>query len=237
MSHSTGLVDQVTGFCQRELQRLANPDDAAAMAAYMKTEMPFYGVKKPQRIKIVRSVKNRFEISDIDTYTRVIEALWVLPNREEKYIAIQIAQCYPKLVTLESMELYERLVREGAWWDLVDDVAIRLVGKVLLDERIQVRAVTDCWIGDEDRWIRRAAIISQIKHKESTDHCRLFSYCKRCSHETDFFIRKGIGWALREYSKSDPDRVLEFMIRNRDRLSALSYREGGRLLRKLGYDL
>ena len=237
MSHDKDLADRVAGFCQQELTRLANPDDAAAMAAYMKTEMPFYGVKKPQRTEIVRSLKKRYEISDIDTYTRVIEALWVLSHREEKYIAIQLAQSYPQLITLASMALYERLIREGAWWDLVDDVAIRIVGKVLLDDRDRVRATLDRWIGDKDLWIRRTAIISQIKHKERTDHCRLFSYCKRRSNETEFFIRKAIGWALREYSKTDPDRVSEFLSRNSDRLSSLSYREGARRLIELGYDL
>jgi 3-methyladenine DNA glycosylase AlkD len=207
------------------------------MAAYMKTEMPFYGVKKPQRAEIVRSLRKRYEISDIDTYTRVIEALWVLPHREEKYIAIQLAQSYPQLITLVSMALYERLVREGAWWDLVDDVAIRLVGMVLLNNRDQVQASMDRWIGDRNLWIRRAAIISQIKHREMTDHGRLFSYCQQRSHETEFFIRKGIGWALREYSKTDPDRVSEYLARNSDTLSPLSYREGARRLIQLGYDL
>lgn len=237
MSARQSLPDQVADFCRLELQRQANPAKALQMAAYMKTEMPFYGVQKPDRNDIIRSIKKQYPIFENDLYRDVVDRLWRLPHREEKYLAVQLAQSYPKSITQASMDLYERLIREGAWWDFVDDIAIRLVGRVLLDERAEVSKFMDRWVDDNDLWIRRTAIIFQIKHKERTDHRRLFSYCERRSSEAEFFIRKGIGWALREYSKTDPDRVFDFLQRNGDRLSGLSYREGARRLKKLGYDL
>ena len=237
MPSSDSPALEIVELCQQELARRAVPENAIPMAAYMKTDMPFYGVKKPDRSQIVRLVRQRYSIADFESYQRTVVGLWVLPHREEKYLAIQIAQAYPEWITIEAIDLYERLIREGAWWDLVDDVAIRLVGRVLLDDRPIVQKTMDRWIEDPDLWIRRTAIISQIKHKDRTDHCRLFSYCKRRADESEFFIRKGIGWALREYSKSDPDRVARFLTRNRDRLSPLSYREGAKRLRKSGHDL
>lgn len=224
------LPDRVTGRAQEMLRRLADPAAAGPMAAYMKTRMPFYGVKKPQRNQVVRALEKEFEIDDVETYRRVVARLWTLPHREEKYLAIQLAQTFPRLVGIGSIDLYERLIREGAWWDLVDDVAIRLVGRVWLENRDEVAPRMDRWIEDDDLWIRRAAIIAQIRHKANTDHRRLFSYCRRRAFEKEFFIRKAIGWALREYSKTDPRRVSRFLNQNRDRLSGLSYREGAKVL-------
>ena len=223
-------ADRVARRAQEMLRRFADPAAAGPMAAYMKTRMPFYGVKKPQRNQIVRALEREFEIDDVETYQRIVARLWTLPHREERYLAIQLAQSFPRLIGIGSIDLYERLIREGAWWDLVDDVAIRLVGRVWLENRDEVAARMDRWIEDDDLWIRRAAIIAQIRHKASTDHRRLFSYCRRRAFEKEFFIRKAIGWALREYSKTDPRRVGRFLSQNRDRLSGLSYREGAKVL-------
>ena len=92
----------------------------------------------------------------------------------------------------------------------------------------------DEWISDPDFWIRRSAILSQLRHKKETDSKRLFSYCLAQADETEFFIRKGIGWALREYSYANPDAVKKFLLNNRKRLSNLSFREGAKQLVKSG---
>lgn len=224
----------LTRFVQTGLKDAADPAKAGPMAAYMKTTMPFYGVQKPQRVPIFKEMNRRFPADDRRAYERNVLALWALPHREEKYAALDYAVSQKAMIGLESMPLYERLIREGAWWDLVDCVAPDLVGPLLLRERRKLRPVMRKWIKDDDFWIRRAAIISQLRHKSETDEAELFRYCLHCADEREFFIRKAIGWALRQYSYSAPTAVRRFLLDNRDRLSPLSFREGAKALAREG---
>src|SRR5690606_33699083 len=119
-------------------------------------------------------------------------------------LAIAYARRFRPYIDLPQLDLYERMVVEGAWWDLVDDVAANLVGALLLGHRAAMRPVMEAWVDDDDMWRRRTAILSQVRHRDQTDAEMLFDFCRRRAHETEFFIRKAIGWALREYSKTDP---------------------------------
>jgi 3-methyladenine DNA glycosylase AlkD len=224
----------VVQFIQQEFRKLADPAKAAPMAAYMKTETPFHGIQKPARAAVLREVKKRFAPKTRQEYEAGVLALWRLPHREEKYAALDFAIQWPAFINRESLPLYERLIREGAWWDLVDPAATGLVGRVLLKERPAVRKTMDEWIDDENVWIRRAALLSQIRHKENTDERQLFRHCLRRAHEGEFFIRKAIGWALRDYSYTAPEAVRDFLLTHRDRLSGLSFREGAKQLARAG---
>jgi len=212
-------------FVRREFEALRDPEAAPVMAAYMKTAMPFYGIKKPARVPVYRAMVREFPAKNRRDYESAVLGLWRGAHREDKYAAIEYAQRFKAFIEPESLPLYERLIREGAWWDFVDDVAIRLVGAVLLAERESVRPTLDRWLVGDDLWLRRSVIISQIKHRDQTDHRALFADCRRCFAETEFFIRKAIGWALREYAKTAPDRVLAFAERYRQKMAPLSYRE------------
>ena len=215
------LVDLVA----KRLSASADPAKAGPMAAYLKTDMPFYGVQKAGRVPILREVVKSFPPSNRDGYDTVVLALWEQPHREEKYLAIGYARSFPQFVTLSSVPLYRRLIVEGAWWDLVDETATHLVGDVLLRQREAMTPKIESWIDDRDLWLRRTSILSQIGHKAATDADLLFDACERRMHETEFFIRKAIGWALRDYAKTDPDAVVDFVAMNRSGLSGLSYRE------------
>jgi len=204
------------------------------MAAYMKTSMPFYGVAKPARAEINRELKRRFSIANQKEYQRAVLRLWQLPHREEKYLAIDVARTWRDFIVPASMPLYRRMIEEGAWWDTVDEIAAHLVGSVLLAHRKEIAPMMDRWIADKDMWIRRAAIISQLKHKDKTDHVRLFRYSLVQAAEKEFFIRKAIGWALRQYAYSAPKRVRDYLALNRDKFSPLTYREAARVLIKEG---
>ncbi len=223
-------MHQLVDFAQRELARRADPAKAGPMAAYMKTDMPFYGVQKAGRSEILRAVKRVFVPGDAGEYRAMVTSLWVLPHREEKYLAIDIAATFSEFITLGQVPLYEQLVVEGAWWDFVDSVASDLVGAVALSESDEKRPVLDGWIDDDDMWLRRTAILSQLRHKEATDAELLFGFCLRRAHETEFFIRKAIGWALRQYARTDPDAVSEFLVANKEQLSGLSFREAAKHL-------
>ena len=224
----------LTAHVQDRLQTLADPVKAVEMAAYMKTDMPFYGVQKPDRQPIMKELKANFAPANQADYEAAVLALWRVKQREAKYIAINYAGLFRQYVGPQSLPLYERLIREGQWWDFVDAISSDLLGRALLNYPDQVRPVIDNFSNDEDFWIRRASLLAHLGHKEQTSHKDLFAYCKKMAHEKEFFIRKAIGWSLREYSKSEPERVRRFLVENKTRLSPLSLKEGAKYLAKMG---
>jgi 3-methyladenine DNA glycosylase AlkD len=229
VTKSDALVKHV----QKRFRALADAEKAPAMMAYMKTDMPFYGIQKPDRVPVYKEIKKQFVPESQKEYEECVLALWRLPHREEKYAALDYAQQFKDFKNHRSLPLYERLVREGAWWDFVDVIAIVLVGDALMSERAKVRKDMDRFVKDKDMWIRRTALLCQNHHKKETDQEQLFDYCARLSHEKEFFIRKAIGWALREYSYTSPKSVMNFLKANKNNLSVLSYREGAKgLIRK-----
>lgn len=221
-------------FVTEGLGAVAVPADAASMQAYMKTTMPFFGVKKPLRVPINREVKERFAPNDRVEYEAAVRALWALPHREEKYTALFYARQFKRLITSESLGLYEQLIREGQWWDFVDEVAGGIISQVYLHERSTLRPIMKAWIDDGDMWIRRSALLSHLKHRTDTDEVQLFDFCRRRMHEKEFFIKKAIGWVLREYAKPRPEAVRAFLLAEKDNLSGLSFREAARPLVQAG---
>ena len=218
------LMDRVE-FVAAELGALADADKASGMAAYLKTDMPFYGVQKGPRTPVFREMKRRYPINDAGEYEAAVLTLWGQPHREEKYFAVGIATGYREFITFDQVPLYRRLIIEGAWWDLVDDVAARCVGPVLLNEREAMAPVIETWNEDPDMWIRRTSLLAHLKHKADTDYEQLFRHCLALAPEKEFFIRKAIGWSLREYAKTAPDRVRAYALEHREELSGLSFRE------------
>lgn len=209
---------------QNELTAHANAEHAVAMAAYMKTTMPFYGVKAPERRAILKEALTTYPINDSAACIEVITQLWQCQHREEKYCAIDIARAHRKHLHPDMLPLFEMMIRTGAWWDFVDEIAMHLVGTIVL-KHPHVWPIIEQWSRDDDMWIRRTAIICQNRFKNKTDAQRLFAYCVHNMHDKDFFIRKAIGWALREYAKTDAAAVLQFVEMHTAQLAPLSYRE------------
>jgi 3-methyladenine DNA glycosylase AlkD len=222
--------DQLARYVTAELRALADPAKAPAMAAYMKTAQAFYGVPTPRRTIIMSETRDRFAPADQKSYERNVLALWKLPYREEQYCAIAYARQHPRFITPSALWLYERMIREGAWWDFVDEIAVNLVGTVLGNFRAKTRPIIERWCDDPDMWIRRTSLLAHLKHKKETDAAQLFDHCLRRADEREFFIRKAIGWALREYSKTEPRAVRAFLKKYRQRLSNLSYAEASKHL-------
>jgi len=204
------------------------------MQAYMKTEMPFYGIHKPFRVPVYREIKSRFPIRTLKQYREATLTLWNLPHREEKYAAIHLAGAWPEFITASNVPTYRRLIVNGAWWDLVDGIAIDLVGGAYQKNRNTLNPKIDQWIDHQNLWLRRTAIICQIKHKNETDETRLFDFCLRRAHEKQFFMRKAIGWALRAHSYTNPKAVQKFLRTHEEKLAGLSIREGAKQLKRIG---
>jgi 3-methyladenine DNA glycosylase AlkD len=221
----TRLVEDARRFATEALAAVAEPSKAKGMQAYMKTDMPFYGVQKSARVGILHDLVTAYPPSDRAEYEQLVLGLWRLPHREEKYLALGAARHFQQFVVPDSMPLYRRLIIEGAWWDLVDEVATHLIKDLVLGFPDEVWPVVDTWIDDDDMWLRRTAIICQVGAKDATDADRLFRFCSQRAFETEFFIRKAIGWALRQHARTDPEAVARFVTEHRARLSGLSYRE------------
>jgi len=207
----------------------ANPDRAPGQQAYMKSAIPYYGLTAPEMKLAFKGPLATHTLPDRDDWERAIRELWDhVTHREEWYAAIGIAshRAYRHWTTeLASLPLYEHMIRTGAWWDVCDSIGESLVGSVLRTHPEAVTPLMRQWSRDEHLWIRRVSILCQLKSKTQTDR-ELLSDCIQPSlDDKDFFARKGIGWALREFSKTDPVWVRRFVTAHADRLSGLSRRE------------
>ena len=157
-------------------------------------------------------------------------------KREERYAAVELLlhPHYLKWLTPERIDLVEELVVTGAWWDFADAIAGTGVGAMLTTYPAETALILRRWAGDDDLWKRRTAILAQLRRKKATDPELLFGVIEPSIARNEFFLRKGIGWALREYSKVEPETVVDYTTRNAARLSPLSKREGLKVLMKKG---
>ncbi|NMG63597.1 DNA alkylation repair protein [Azoarcus indigens] len=219
---------------QQALKGEADSMRAAAMRAYMRGRFPFLGVPTPLR----RTATAAFcrQPLDAEVLLGMAEALWALPEREYQYVAVDLLGRQWKTLGPAHVEALLALASRGAWWDTVDSLA-GVIGDLLRRARRRdgaedVQRCMDCALQHEDPWRRRVAMIHQLGWRAETDSDRLFRYALALSGEPDFFIRKAIGWALRDYARHDPAAVLAFLQGEGGRLSPLSRREAGRHLRR-----
>lgn len=218
MSHP--FVDEV----RAEMATQANADDAPIMQAYMKTDQPFYGVKSKVRRSIFRAVRRRYPIGNRDEYRDVIFDLWHGVYREEMYLSLDVVEFTKPYRDVESWPIYVELMKTAPWWDTLDWIAGKIMSLLILDHRKLEQALIQ-WRVDENMWVRRASLLAHLKHKAATNTELLAETIEMLAHEEEFFIRKAIGWVLREYSKTDPDWVGAFVRSHEGALSPLSKRE------------
>ena len=205
-----------------ELGSVADPTAAPAMAAYMKHRFEFFGVKAPQRRAATKATMAAAELASGDELIEFARACWEEPEREFQYVAQDALGA--NVTRLESRHLpgIRDLVTTRSWWDTVDTLAAWSVGGLVRADP-SLAAEMDRWIDDEDIWVARSAILHQLRSKDATDADRLFDYAERRAGDTEFFIRKAIGWALREYARTDPHAVRAFV--DTHELSGLTRRE------------
>lgn len=210
---------------------LHNADEAQAKrkTAYMRHLFPFLGLATPLRKALQKPLYKTYPLQDERQLKQTLNDLWLKEQREFQYAALDLAANFQQLASPQMLELFEMMIRTKSWWDTVDDIAANLVGPLVYDHPKLIE-VMDGWIQDENLWIRRTALIFQLKWKKQTDTERLFNYCSQLMHESDFFIRKAIGWALRQYAKTDPQAVKKFIHSNQKNLSLLSIKEGSKYL-------
>jgi 3-methyladenine DNA glycosylase AlkD len=206
-----------------------DPARAAAMAAYMRDQFPFLGIAAPARRDLSRRVLAGLPPPEEAALIAEAQACWALPQREYQYFACDRLRRHAKLLSIGALPAIRDLIVTKPWWDTVDLLAADVVG-VLVERHPELVSTMDEWAAGDELWLIRTAILHQLRYGRRTDSERLLRYCAARASHTDFFIRKAIGWALRQYAKTDPDTVRHF-VQAHATLSGLSVREA---LKNLG---
>ncbi|MEU8523436.1 DNA alkylation repair protein [Streptomyces sp. NBC_01216] len=226
----SALADTVLDRLTRLYPPAGNPFRAQEMVAYMKGVAPFLGIRTPERRALSGTVLEGTPRPDEKDCAAVALRCFALPEREYHYFAVDYLHRHVERCSSDFLPVARRLVTTVSWWDTVDHLAAHVVGGLVAADPV-LAAEMDSWVGDDDLWVTRTAILHQLRFKDATDADRLFAFCLRRSAHPDFFVRKAIGWALREYAKTDPAEVRAFVEAHRGRLAPLSVREA---LRNLG---
>ncbi len=200
----------------------ADPERAEKMSRYMRNKFDYWGIMSPVRKEVEREFLAEYGLPEIKDIKKITKDLWSLPQREYQYTAIHIASRLHKEWKQDLIPLFEYLIKTKSWWDTVDGVAPSLAGKYFLKFETD-EDVTDRWIESDNFWFQRSAIIFQLKFRDKTDEKLLYRYIKRKAGEDEFFIRKAIGWALREHARRNPESVRNFV--SNTKLKPLSIRE------------
>jgi 3-methyladenine DNA glycosylase AlkD len=225
----TPLASSVLDRLTPAYQRAADPARAVAMRAYMRDQFPFLGIPAPRQRQLGREVLAGLASPAEADLREVCTACWHLPEREYQYFACDWLRRHAGICSAGFLATARQLITTRSWWDTVDILATRVVG-TLVRRHPQLVSTMDEWADDDNIWLVRTAILHQLTYRDATDADRLFRYCLARSGHPDFFIRKAIGWALRQYARTAPDAVRGFLAAQGSRLSPLSVREAAKHL-------
>jgi len=208
------------------LAEAGHPEDAEQMQRYLKDQFPFFGVKAPARREVQREFLKAQGKPKIAELPELVERCFDEEEREMHYFGIEML--FPKStlnkLTPAFMPTLEAALTTKSWWDTVDSLATKVAG-ALAFRFPEAREEIVGWQSHENLWLRRTAILFQLKYKEETDEELLFSICKKLAPEREFFIAKAIGWALRQHARTAPNAVQDFVKAHKNTLAPLSQRE------------
>lgn len=206
----------------------ADPARAPAMQAYMKSAMPYMGVPSTQMRAVCQKVFGNLQYDSGALWQADILEIWRNARfREEYYAAIELAAIRQarKFQRMDALPMYREMIISGGWWDTTDAIAPNRLFDILVAERGAMTTALLVWANDENMWIRRSAILSQMKAKEQMDLDLLYACIEPSIGSKEFFLRKAIGWVLRHYARTNPEEVRRYVSANETRLSNLSKRE------------
>ena len=205
-------------------EKNANSSQAAPMKKYMRDQFDYLGIKTPQ----AKTLQKEFyaahglpEVSELDT---IVHDLWVLPEREYKYVAMGLMDKFQKKVPAEFITTIEHLIITESWWDTVDLIATHQIGTLFMKYPKVREKYLKKWRKSKNIWLRRTTILFQLLYKDETDFELLSDLIRENLGSDEFFINKAIGWSLRQYGKTDPKAVKKFVKETKE-LHPLSVRE------------
>lgn len=214
---------------QTEFEENANPKIALEQKAYMRNQFEYYGIKSPQRREITKPFLDKKFLPKKSQLESYVKTLWQKPQRDYQYFAQELAFKYIKELDKTDIELFEFMVTHNSWWDTVDFIAPKLINAYFKTYPKERDVYIKKWLASENIWLQRSALLFQLKDKENIDTDLLTFVIHSLLGSKEFFINKAIGWILREYSKTNPDWVIDFVEMNE--LSNLSRREALRLIK------
>ncbi len=215
---------------QDELVPQRNLDQAKKMEKYMRNQFPFLGIKTPERRKATQTLIKSEGFPDFQSLKELVYNLWELPEREYQNVALDLLDRI-KTFPVDFLDLIETLIITKSWWDTVDPLATHSSGTYFKQHPDKLIPITERWIKSDNMWLNRSALLFQLSYKRETDFELLKRYIRLHAGSKEFFLQKAIGWALREYSKTSPEAVQQF-IQQTD-LAPLSKREGSKVINKL----
>jgi 3-methyladenine DNA glycosylase AlkD len=210
------------------LTEVADPTRAPGMQAYMKSAMPYLGVSAVPLRQACKTLFKDLKWLDSQSWQADILALWRgAEYREERYAAIELSgvRAARAFQRIDALPMYEEMIVTGAWWDYVDTLASHRLSTILRNDGAAMKRAMLEWAHGADMWKARSAILCQLNEKRETDLDFLYACIEPSIPSTEFFLRKAIGWALRQYAWTDPEEVRRYVAANEDRLSGLSKRE------------
>ena len=207
----------------KDLTLHADGEKAKWMKAYMLHQFPFFGLQTPERRRLCKEHYRQYPIKDLKELETIVKECFTLDQREFQYFGVELFSFHKKLWKPSSVKMMEYCLLHKSWWDSVDHIASEWLGPYFKMFPEQIVPVTGKWNQSTNIWLQRSSIMFQKAYKRETDTALLSKYILHSKHSKEFFIQKAIGWALREYSKTDPKWVKAFVKQNK--LAPLSERE------------
>jgi 3-methyladenine DNA glycosylase AlkD len=222
--------EAISGF-RKQFRGLADPERAAQEKRYLKSPFDFYGVSVPKIRRIAKEFRAANRKTPKGALWGLCRTLWAGNFHEERALAIILLDEYHALLDYSDMPLLERMLRDSVNWDQVDEISVHLVGAVLERDQRALEYLRK-WCRDENFWMRRASLLSQLLlfRRGKGDRDLFYSFAAEMMEEKEFFIRKAIGWVLRDISRRDPEEVFRFVAENKPRMSGVTLREAIRRL-------
>ncbi len=214
----------------KELKDNGQEERARMQTAYMKNKFAFAGLTTAERRALQKAFEKEFGAPTPDNYRDIVYLLWNIELRDCQMVAVDIMVKNKRNYKAEDLSLITYCITHHSWWDTVDMLAAHCAGTWFMMFPDKIKDITKQWMGSGNLWLQRSALLFQLKYKTDTDTELLEKYITRLTTHNDFFIRKAIGWILREYGKTNPEWVLEFV--ERTSMSELSRREALKRLTK-----
>ncbi|MEY4042296.1 MAG: DNA alkylation repair protein [Bacteroidia bacterium] len=210
---------------QQQFHLSSNPIAAQAMSAYMKNHFPYLGISSPHRTELLKPLLEKERLPAHQDLPQICEQLWLMPEREFAYAALSLLAKMQKQLTPSDIPWICNFITKRSWWDSVDSLAGGILSTIVCKNPECLWPHFEPLIASDNFWLNRTAMIVQLRCKEKTDTDFLESAILPHMHSKEFFVRKAIGWSLRQYAKTNPQWVIDFVNKHKEELSGLSIRE------------
>jgi len=224
------MIEYYFAELRKAFEEHADPVKAAGAKAYMRNKSEFYGLSSPLRRQLVKEFIVKSGYPPYEQLDELVHYAWAQPQREWQYVAMEIVVKYAKKADQNLLDLAEWMITNKSWWDSVDFVAPNIAGALLKKYPELKMQYIEKWMQSGNLWLQRSCLLHQLRDNKTLDSVLLFNLCERLADHPDFFIRKAIGWSLRQYSKAFPETVVDFV--NSHRLNNLSRKEALKVINK-----